>query len=105
MNDPQVAAALVRAGLPPDAPTSRLAGLTNVNYLVEAPDGQVVLRIPGAGTSEYIDRRNEEHAARSAAAAGVNADVLFFDSSDGLMVTRFLSDSVTMSAEIGRAHV
>jgi thiamine kinase-like enzyme len=99
MNDPALVDALVRAGLPGDAPTSRLAGLTNVNHLVDLPGGRVVLRIPGAGTSEYIDRRKEEQAARAAAAAGVNAEVLFFDSSDGLMVTRFVEGAATMSAE------
>ena len=38
-------------------------------------------------------------AARSAAAAGVNAEVVFFDDSDGLMVTRFVDGAVTMDAE------
>ena len=33
----------------------RLAGLTNVNYRV----GEFVVRLPGAGTSEYIDRGDE----------------------------------------------
>ena len=99
MSDPNLAGALARAGLPADAPTSRLAGLTNVNYLVDGPAGRVVLRIPGAGTSEYINRSTEEHAARAAAAAGVNAEVLFFDASDGLMVTRFVDGAATMSAE------
>jgi thiamine kinase-like enzyme len=58
-----------------------------------------VLRIPGAGTSEYIDRAAEEVAARSAADAGVNAEVVFFDARDGLMVTRFVEGAVTMNAE------
>src|SRR5690242_4724075 len=44
----------------------RLAGLTNLNYRI----GDYVLRISGAGTSEYISRTEEEVAARSAAAAG-----------------------------------
>ena len=35
VNAPELAAALVRAGFPADAPTSRLAGLTNLNHLVE----------------------------------------------------------------------
>ena len=54
--------------------TTRLAGLTNVNHLVVIGDERFVLRIPGEGTSEYINRVDEEVAARSAAAAGVNAD-------------------------------
>ena len=90
---------LDRAGLPTDAAATRLAGLTNVNHLVETGRDRYVLRVPGEGTSEYINRVDEEVAARSAAAAGVNAEVIFFDASDGLMVTRFIDDAATMNAE------
>ena len=77
----------------------RLAGLTNVNWLVTAQDGApYVLRLPGAGTSEYIDRRAEATAARNAATAGVNAELVFFDTADGLMLTRFVDGAVTMDA-------
>ncbi|MCU1359402.1 MAG: biosynthesis choline kinase, partial [Ilumatobacteraceae bacterium] len=78
---------------------TRLAGLTNVNHLVEVDGERYVLRIPGDGTSEYIDRVAEQTAARSAAEAGVNAEVVFFDPSDGLMVTQFIDGAATMSAE------
>ena len=94
-----IAGFLGRAGLPPDSPTSRLAGLTNVNHLVVVGDERFVLRIPGEGTSEYINRADEEVAARSAAAAGVNAEIVFFDPGDGLMVTRYIEGVETMSAE------
>ncbi len=77
---------------------TRLAGLTNINHLVDTGTDRMVLRVPGAGTSEYIDRVAEEVAARSAAEAGVNAEVLFFDATDGLMVTRFVDGAATMSA-------
>ena len=88
---------LIRAGLPIDASTARLGGLTNVNHLVDHEGGRYVVRIPGAGTTEYIDRVAEEVAARSAADAGVNADVVFFDPGDGLMVTRYVDGSTTMT--------
>ncbi len=88
----------ILASVDPSAVT-RLAGLTNINYLVETGNDRLVLRLPGAGTSEYIDRTAEEVAARSAAAAGVNAEVIFFDAADGLMVTRFVEGAVTMNAE------
>ena len=97
-----VASFLERAGLPADSPTRRLAGLTNVNHLVEVDGEAFVLRIPGAGTGEYINRGDEEVAARSAAAAGVNAEVTFFDHTDGLMVTRFIPGAATMNAELFR---
>ena len=102
MTTPELEAALAR--IPPLAgatghTTSRLAGLTNVNHLVSVGDDRFVLRVPGDGTGEYINRRDEEVAARSAAVAGVNAEVIFFDPSDGLMLTRFVDGAATMSAE------
>jgi thiamine kinase-like enzyme len=94
--DDRLAAAIARvpmlAGV---GEPQRLAGLTNVNYRI----GDYVVRLPGEGTSEYINRANEEVAARSAAAAGVNAAVEHFDASDGLMVTRFVDGAVTMSPD------
>ncbi len=77
---------------------SRLGGLTNRNYLIEAGQTRYVLRIPGEGTAEYIDRLAESVAARSAAKAGVNAPVVFFDAEDGLMMTRFVDGAATMNA-------
>jgi thiamine kinase-like enzyme len=78
----------------------RLGGLTNLNYLVVGSTARYVIRIPGEGTEQYIDRGVEAIAARSAAAAGVNTEIVFFDESDGLMVTRFVEGSVTMSPAI-----
>lgn len=88
------------AGRPADAfAVERLGGLTNRNYRI-AVDGECfTLRIPGDGTSEYIDRQAERHNAHVAADAGVNAEVVFFDPSDGLQLTRFIDDAVTMDAE------
>jgi hypothetical protein len=43
--------------------TARLAGLTNVNHLIAIGDDRYVLRLPGEGTSEYINRADEEVAA------------------------------------------
>jgi thiamine kinase-like enzyme len=77
----------------------RLAGLTNRNYKVAIDNERFVLRIPGEGTSEYINRRHEAVAAHVAAEAGVNAEVLFFDENDGLMLTRFVDGAVTMNGE------
>jgi thiamine kinase-like enzyme len=58
------------------------------------------LRLAGEGTSDYIDRSAEEHNARLAAAAGVNAEVVHFDARDGTMVTRFV-EGVSMNAGEG----
>src|SRR4051794_31926456 len=96
-------ARLLRTGLfsPDDigaARLSRLGGLTNRNYRVDLDGQSLVLRIPGEGTSAYIDRAVEKHNAEVAARAGVNAEVLHFDAGDGVMVCRYV-DSATMDAE------
>ena len=78
--------------------TERLGGLTNRNYKIASPAGKFVLRLAGEGTGDYIDRKVEEHNARVAADAGVNAEVVFFDSAAGTMMCRYIEDSVTMDA-------
>jgi len=100
--DDKVVAALRRvprlAGVPAqDISCERLGGLTNLIYRVDHGGESFVLRIPGAGTEAYIDRKVEAHNARVAADAGVGAEVLFFDETDGLMLTRYLDGCVTMS--------
>ncbi len=79
----------------------RLGGaLTNVCYKVTIGSASYVLRLAGEGTSDYIDRSAEEHNARAAAAAGINAEVIHFDAGDGMMVTRFV-EGVSMGAGDG----
>ena len=78
----------------------RIGGLTNRNYKITVGPESYVLRLAGAGTSEYIDRKAEAHNAREAAAAGVGAEVLFFDVDNGTMLSRYVDDARTMSAAV-----
>ena len=71
--------------------------LTNVSYKVTTGGAAYVLRLAGEGTSDYLDRTAEKHNTRVAAAAGINADVVSFDATDGTMVTRFV-EGVSMNA-------
>ena len=73
----------------------RLGGLTNRVYRV----GEYVLRIPGAGTAEYINREHEAVSARVAAEAGVAPLVIHADPASGVMVTRLVADATTMSPD------
>jgi len=76
----------------------RLGGLTNRVYLIVNSRRNYVLRIPGAGTEEYINRKVEAVAARAAARAGVSPEVLA-TTEDGLMLTAAIDDAVTMSPD------
>jgi len=81
-------------------PLIRLGGLTNRVFQC----GAVVLRLPGEGTGSYIDRSAEAVAARAAAAAGVAPAVLAVDPASGVMITRFLEATTTMTPKTLRAR-
>ena len=76
---------------------ARLGGLTNLVFKVSDATQAYCLRVPGPGTEEYINRHHEARAAREAAKAGVSPEVVHFDETSGVMVTRFLHRTVTMS--------
>jgi len=78
---------------------TRLGGLTNLVYHIEDGSDNYVLRIPGEGTEDYIDRQVEAHNAQIAAGADVSAKLLFVDPSDGLMLAEHLG-GVTMSPKL-----
>ena len=80
----------------------RLGGLTNRVFHIRGGDDDFILRLAGEGTEEYIDRRVESHNAQVAASAGVSAEVLFVDENKGLMLSRFLAATETMTAELFR---
>ncbi len=99
--EPNVAKALSRIPLfddisPEHITHERLGGLTNLVFKIGLEDKAYVLRIPGEGTEAYIDRKVEAHNARVAADAGVSAEVLFVDASDGLMLCSYLDGCDTM---------
>ena len=77
----------------------RLGGLTNLVFRIDSSDDRYVLRIPGKGTEEYIDRKVEMHNARVADRAGVSAEVLHGDSDSGVLLMRHLDNTVTMTAQ------
>ena len=73
----------------------RLGGLTNRVWRV----GAHTLRLPGAGTESYINRADEAVAARASAKADVAPEVVHADPATGIMVTRFIEGTVTMTPE------
>lgn len=75
----------------------RLGGMTNHTYKVSLENGDAyVLRIPGAGTEDLIDRANERISAKLACRLGIDAEVLLF-SDCGHKVTKFIAGAQTLS--------
>ncbi len=88
-----------------DYTATRLGGLTNIVFKLEPETsrirevfgGKIIVRIPGAGTEEYIDRKVEAYNAEQAARAGVSAEIIHADPDSGLMISRCIADITTMS--------
>jgi thiamine kinase-like enzyme len=76
---------------------TRLGGLTNRVFRIDHGPQHYVLRVPGKGTEEYINRSHEDHAAREAARVQVSPEVLHFDTATGVMVSRLVDGAVTMT--------
>lgn len=78
---------------------SRLGGLTNHTYRVQLQNGEeYVIRIPGEGTEELIDRRDEKVSTELACNLDIDAQLLYFGT-DGAKVSRYIPQAVTMSAD------
>src|SRR5262249_11112505 len=75
-----------------------LASLTNRTYRITLDGERYVLRIAGAGTERYIDRKAELRNATLAAAIGIAPEILYFDPEDGTMLTRFIVGSMALDA-------
>jgi len=89
---------------PGECTVTRLGGLTNLVFLVDAPPGRVVVRIPGEGTEAYIDRAVEATNARAAHRAGVAPEVMWADPASGVMVTRAIDGITTMTPDLFAAR-
>ncbi|HET7182668.1 MAG TPA: phosphotransferase, partial [Candidatus Limnocylindrales bacterium] len=73
------------------------AGLTNANFRVEVDGTPYFVRVPGASTDLLaVDRGNELHNTRAAAASGVGAAVVAQDPDTGAFALEWI-DGRTMS--------
>ena len=78
----------------------RLGGLTNLVHKVEMDTQSVVVRIPGPGTEEYINRSIEAHNAKVAAKVGVSPRVIYSNSVSGIMITETVQNIETMTPDL-----
>lgn len=79
---------------------TRLGGLTNLVHRVDVGAASVIVRIPGDGTEDYIDRAVEANNAHAAARAGVSPEVVFAQPQTGLMISRAIPGIVTMTPDL-----
>nr|WP_232370090.1 choline kinase family protein [Xenorhabdus lircayensis] len=71
--------------------------MTNTNYLIDIDNKEIVLRIPGKATENFIDRYNEKINSELASSLGINVNVLYFDYNTGIKITEFIKNSSPLS--------
>ena len=68
----------------------RLGGMTNHSYKITRRDGkEYLVRIPGEGTEEMINRLDERKSTELACSLGIDSELLYFGD-DGRKVMRFI---------------
>ncbi len=78
----------------------RLCGMTNRSYKVVLNDGEELLvRIPGEGTEEMINRRDERKSTELACKLGIDSPLLYFGD-DGTKVMRFIHNPLPMNESV-----
>lgn len=79
----------------------RLGGMTNHSYKVTRADGEYVVRIPGEGTEEMINRADERKSTELACSLGIDSELLWFGD-DGTKVMRFIPDPQPLDEAVMR---
>ena len=78
----------------------RLGGMTNHSYKITRNDGEEYLvRIPGDGTEEMINRMDERKSTELGCKLGIDSPLLYFGD-DGRKVMKFIHDPQEMNEDV-----
>lgn len=80
----------------------QIGGMTNKNYRVLVDDTEFILRIAGNGTEEMIDRHKEMINSKLAADYGIDADIVYFNESTGVKISRMIEEAETLNPETAK---
>ena len=83
-----------------DCKIKRLGGMTNLVHLVETKEINLIVRIPGKGTEEYINREIEFKNASAAWRAGISAEIIWADLKKGIMISKAINEIETMTPNL-----
>jgi thiamine kinase-like enzyme len=80
----------------------RFGGMTNKNFKIAIKEEEYVLRIPGNGTEEMINRLEEIDNVEAIKALGIDADVVYFGRENGLKIAKLIKDAETLNGETAK---
>ena len=74
-------------------------GVTNSSCSIVSESGHYILRIPGNGTNEYINRINEIENMKATSVLGLIPEIVYSNTSTGVIISKFIEDNTTMTVE------
>jgi len=83
-----------------DCKIKRLGGMTNLVHLVKTKKINLIVRIAGKGTEEYINREIEFKNASAAWRAGISAEIIWVDVKEGVMISKAINEIETMTPNL-----
>lgn len=82
-----------------DIEANRLGGLTNKNYKLDTKTDAYVIRLPGEGTREMINRKDERICTELANEINIDSELLYFEDKSGIKIARYIENADTMNTE------
>lgn len=79
-------------------------GMTNLNYLFSVDGEWYIVRVPGNGTEDFINRVEEMGNLELASSLGINPKLRYFNVKTGLKVTEKINDARTVTKEIAKGE-
>ena len=79
-----------------------LGGMTNKNYLITIEGRKYVLRNPGAGTKEMINRDNEAKNAQIISDLNLDAKLIYLNKATGIKISEYIENAETLVPETAK---
>lgn len=82
----------------------QIGGMSNKNYRVKLREKNYVLRVPGPGSKDMIERSNEEFNANEMCKLGVNPAIRYFNSETGIKLVDYIENAEILNSATIQRH-
>lgn len=77
-------------------------GMTNKNFKVTVNDREYVLRIPGKGTEEMINRKEEKVNSALGSSLGIDTELIYFNDETGVKISELIPNAETLNPKTAK---
>lgn len=81
---------------------SPIGGMTNNNYKVRENNNEYIIRIPGVGTADMLNRKNEANNSKLIADINIDANILYYDDKTGTKISEMIKGAQTINAAMAK---